>query len=292
MSKRMQLAYLIFSYRPNLYLGFKLVGQEDYFELDYIVDDVRRNGVNCSKTIVYAPTMEECSDIYFYFYEQLHEQLVVGDTRLVHTYFEMAGEETLKYIKEQFTSADSPIRVLIAEVDYEIDFNVDGVLRVVHWGGPKNAISYWKEVGYAGRAGEFCDCMWFYIPKILREVAYDWKFIAALRRMANLPTKNSNTITQSSQTKMTHTDEDCSEPAMLSDAMCALEVKEDPPCFRRYLVFNVLRSQGLKVSACIHVKDYQKCDRRNGYCKVYRCCAFCRERCECPEDDDSEEGEW
>ena len=188
--------------------------------------------------------MGTCADINRYFHKQLREKMTVSGTKIVQSYYAMAGERTLKYIQEDFGNANSHIRVLIATVAYGMGVNVHGVRRVVHWGGPKNAISYWQEVGRAGRDGEYCECLLFYIPGILRLVAYDEKLVAALRRMANLPTKavkgKKCGIARGSQTETTYTDAECSEAAKLSEAQCAMEVKENPPCFRQYLYRNFL----------------------------------------------------
>ena len=228
-----------------------MVGQRDYFELDEIVEELRDQGLRFPKTIIYVPTMDTGSSIYNYFYRKLRRSMIIDVTKLVMFYYAMAGEGTLAFIQEEFTGLDSGIRVLIATIAYGMRVDVKGVKRVVHWGGSKNALSYWQEVGRAGRDGSYCECTMFYIPAIMRLVKYDEKLHAALRNMANLPEKRlvgpPQTFSRASQTETSYPNKHSHKPEILSDAKCNAEPPSKLPCFRRYLLFSALWLRGMKI---------------------------------------------
>ena len=275
---------IFFRYRPNLYLGFKMVGATDYIELDYIVDDLKDQKFQAPKTIIYAPTMDTGSDLYMHFYEKLCDAMPETDADdLLQCYFAMAGDETLDYIRAEFAGPHSRIRVLIATIAYGMGVDVKCVRRVIHWGGSKNALTYWQEVGRAGRDGTYSECQLFYIPAILRLVSYDEQFIMELRKLANLPQKKQKgikgTCTRGSQTLNTYVDPLSCEQSLLSEAACEVEVSKSLPCFRHYLLFTALWLNGMQVPP--GREDNQQCQLNNGSCALYKCCSFCRERCVC-----------
>jgi hypothetical protein len=50
-------------------------------------------------------------------------------------------------ILEEFTKADSNIKVLISTVAFGMGVNITDIDIVVHWGLPTSPLSYWQEVG-------------------------------------------------------------------------------------------------------------------------------------------------
>jgi superfamily II DNA helicase RecQ len=56
-------------------------------------------------------------------------------------------------ILEEFTKADSNIKVLISTVAFGMGVNITDIDIVVHWGLPTSPLSYWQEVGRCSRDG-------------------------------------------------------------------------------------------------------------------------------------------
>jgi superfamily II DNA helicase RecQ len=56
-----------------------------------------------------------------------------------------------KRILEEFTKADSNIKVLISTVAFGMGVNITDI--DVYWGLPTSPLSYWQEVGRCSRGG-------------------------------------------------------------------------------------------------------------------------------------------
>ena len=56
-------------------------------------------------------------------------------------------------VLDSFRTEESTLRCLFATVAFGMGIQIPDIEVVVHWGLPKSVLSYWQEVGRAGRDG-------------------------------------------------------------------------------------------------------------------------------------------
>ena len=67
-------------------------------------------------------------------------------------------------IVERVTSNDPKLRVIITSIALGMGIDMKSVEVIYHWGCPDNVLSYWQEVGRAGRSGEQSHAVLFATP--------------------------------------------------------------------------------------------------------------------------------
>ena len=60
---------------------------------------------------------------------------------------------TSQKILDTFKNRDSQLRVLFSTIAFGMGIQIPDVTVVIHWGVPNSILSYWQEVGRAGRDG-------------------------------------------------------------------------------------------------------------------------------------------
>ena len=72
-------------------------------------------------------------------------------------------ERSKNQILKKFKFIHSNCRVIIATVAFSLGIDIPDIQYVLHW-GPSNLITYWQEVGRAGRDGRKSNAILF-VPK-------------------------------------------------------------------------------------------------------------------------------
>ena len=91
-----------------------------------------------------------------YLVTNLMEKSFVGDepstkNMKIEMFHANTDTESKKRILEEFSKADSNIKVLISTVAFGIGVNITDI--DVYWGLPTSPLSYWQEVGRCSRDG-------------------------------------------------------------------------------------------------------------------------------------------
>ena len=73
--------------------------------------------------------------------------------RRVEMFTGSSTEKDKDRLVKDFRSPSGVIRVMVTTVAFGMGVNIPDVTAVIHWGAPKSFISYWQEVGRAGRNG-------------------------------------------------------------------------------------------------------------------------------------------
>lgn len=71
------------------------------------------------------------------------------------------SEELQQSIMAEFRKLDSAIRVVVSTVAFGIGVEVSNIRQVVHWGRLSSLMTYWQEVGRAGRDGAAARAVWY-----------------------------------------------------------------------------------------------------------------------------------
>jgi len=71
------------------------------------------------------------------------------------------SDDLQRHIMSEFKKADSTIRVVISTVAFGIGVEIADIRQVVHWGRLSSLMTYWQEVGRAGRDGASSRAVWY-----------------------------------------------------------------------------------------------------------------------------------
>jgi ATP-dependent DNA helicase RecQ len=74
-------------------------------------------------------------------------------------------QDSSEWILDDFTSTNSTIRCLFSTVAFDMGIQITDVRIVIHWWLLKTVLSYWQEIGRAGRDGEQFICNVLYLWK-------------------------------------------------------------------------------------------------------------------------------
>lgn len=89
--------------------------------------------------------------LYVHFKDALRERGTPDG--LIDMYHRSIDDESKKRILESFKKPDSCIRCLFATIAFGMGIQIKDIRIVVHRGAAKSCLSYWQEIGRAGRDG-------------------------------------------------------------------------------------------------------------------------------------------
>jgi len=75
------------------------------------------------------------------------------EARRVEMFTGSSTDDDKTRLVEAFKSPTGNVRVMVTTVAFGMGVNIPDVDTVVHWGAPRSFLSYWQEVGRAGRSG-------------------------------------------------------------------------------------------------------------------------------------------
>ena len=247
-------------------------------ELQWLADGLREKKMSMPKTIVYSPFHTSVTDVFNFLMTELKlDAYVDGEKlfskRMVGMYYAGSGEKTKEYTQTQFVKSDSVIRVLVCTVAYGMGVNIPDIHNVIHWGCSTNALSYWQEVGRAGRDGSRVEAVMYVVPDLFHAKVQDTAFVAKVKEFGGLSTKERTT---KGKTKAVQTEAACS---CFTDSTVVVRADEEveTKCFRRFILEQLVLA-GMKGLDALNDKD---CTGMTSDCPLHWCCSFCRERCTC-----------
>ena len=137
------------------------------------IDDLKRNGTNSSRLIIYCQTIKVVSRIYGVFKSELGSVIYAtpGDIKssMVEMYHSRIDELNQEKILSDFAKSDGQIRILIATIAYGMGINCQGVKAIIHYGPLRNIEAYHQESGRAGRdTPDLCTAVILYSNVMLK----------------------------------------------------------------------------------------------------------------------------
>lgn len=134
-------------------------------DLAWIVSGLRAMGQQFPKTVIYGRSINCITELYAWLLGCLQDDVFVdsdnGKQRMVAVYHAHLSEELQQSIMTEFRKLDSAIRVVISTVAFGIGVEVPNIRQVVHWGRLSSLMTYWQEVGRAGRGGAAARAVWY-----------------------------------------------------------------------------------------------------------------------------------
>ena len=154
--------------RANIYLELarrsSLLPDRD---LAWIVAGLRAEKQHFNKTIIYARSINSVTELYAWLLGCLEEDVYVRPTvssdkqSMVAMYHAHLSEDRQKMTVDEFRKPDSAIRVVISTIAFGMGVEVPDIRQIVHWGKVSSLMSYWQEVGRAGRDGAASRAVWY-----------------------------------------------------------------------------------------------------------------------------------
>ena len=131
-----------------------------------ICEDIKKNGREATRTIIYCQTIFQCSLLYKSLSETLGNDFYEGNgchpqKRRVDMLHSQTPFSVKEHVMEQFGDLAGHLRVLIATIAYGMGVNCKSVTRVIHFGPSKTIEAYIQESGRGGRDGEKCSAILF-----------------------------------------------------------------------------------------------------------------------------------
>ena len=120
---------------------------DDMFQ--WLVKELREEGVNASKTIIYCQSRKVVTEIYESFITQLPQSF----RKHVNMFHATTPNDVQENIIANFSGPDGELRVLIATIAYGMGVDVRGVNRAVICGQPSDLDDYVQMSGRIGRDG-------------------------------------------------------------------------------------------------------------------------------------------
>ena len=153
--------------RPNIFL--EVVHKKSYdFEEDlmWVVEGVKNEKEKYPKTLIFAQSVSQVSDIYEFMRATLGKNAYSAEggdyhNRLLSMYHGQIAEALQKYTLDVFRKEDSVLRVLICTIAFGMGVEIPDVRQVVHWGKSRSLLCHWQEIGRCGRDGEPAKAIWF-----------------------------------------------------------------------------------------------------------------------------------
>ena len=247
-------------------------------ELQWLTDELREKKLAMPKTLVYSPFHTSVTEVFNFLMTQLKLDAYINkqklfSKRMVGVYYAGIGDNTKEYIQKQFVKGDSSIRVLVCTVAYGMGVNIPDIHNVIHWGCSTNALSYWQEVGRAGRDGSKVNALMYVVPDLFHAKVQDADFVKKVKDFGGLESKDR---ASKGKNKAVQTEAACScfeDSTPNDDSEETVETK----CFRRFILEQLVLA-GMKGLDVLGSKD---CTGTMSDCPLHWCCSFCRERCEC-----------
>ena len=229
--------------RPNIFLDFR-PRETQPAALNWLIDDIRTNGLNTPKTLIYCPSITKVSKLHEWIMGSLGEKAWCDpkrrsfETRLVAQFHKSVGAEMEELVLTYFTKKECNIRVLVCTVAFGMGVNIPDIAMVVHWGLSESLQNYWQEVGRCARG---TDQTGKAILFPIRLESNDRVFLEMVKGW-----------------------------------------KTEPKCMR-YDILSKYKMEGIDTSNLDSLKNRQPCNDNciECNCHLCRCCTFCKVTCQC-----------
>jgi len=134
-------------------------------DLAWLVSGLRAKRHNYPKTLVYGRSINCITELYAWFLGCLKQDafITVDDSPqcMVAVYHAHLSDERQQTTLTKFKKTDSTIRVVVSTVAFGIGVEIADIRQVVHWGRLSSLMTYWQEVGRAGRDGVAARAVWY-----------------------------------------------------------------------------------------------------------------------------------
>jgi len=135
---------------------------KNFSELQWLLDDVRQNGRDAKKTIIYCRNISSGASLFQHFFLELSESVKDLDTRHIAMFHRSTADLNKAHVLTEFPQPGSNLRIVFATIAFGMGVDIPDVNRVIHWGAPRGLEQFAQESGRAGRDGRDAMSIIFY----------------------------------------------------------------------------------------------------------------------------------
>ena len=148
--------------RPNIFIDVNNKCTSFETELAWLLDVVIDKHVDCPKTVIFVRAINTASDIFGWMMTRLKEKAYAEDgKRLVSMYHAHISADLQQLTLNEFRKTDSVLRVVVSTVAFGMGVEIPDIRLIIHWGKVSSLMTYWQEVGRAGRDGKAARAIWY-----------------------------------------------------------------------------------------------------------------------------------
>ena len=154
--------------RPNIFLGIVHQNSDDFEnDLLWVLEGIKAQQDKYPKTLIFGQTISIVSDIYEYFRCSLGDQSFFNKdktdpkNRMISMYHGQISHNLQQFTLEYFKQHNTYLRILICTVAFGMGVEIPDIKQIIHWGRSKSILSFWQEIGRAGRNGDKCFTTWY-----------------------------------------------------------------------------------------------------------------------------------
>ena len=169
--------------KPNITYAVEYISNDadlqDYFA--WLVDNLKKQGKQCNRTIIYCQTIKQCSVVYATLKSMLGPNMYTsncsGDKSLamLEMLHSCTPNDNKEAVLRSFRDENGEIRILVATITFGMGVDCKGVRTTLHFGPSKNVEAFIQECGRAGRDGKHCFSYIIYKGLMLNHVEKDIK---------------------------------------------------------------------------------------------------------------------
>ncbi len=153
--------------RPNIFID--VIKKPNYRiseDLKWIVDGIIEHGENFPKTIIFAHSKKTVNDIHAFLKRSLGNKMYKDevpdhDNRLISKYHGKVSEKLQTWTLDNLTNPESPLCGLVTTVAFGMGVNIRDIRTVIQYGKCPNMLTFWQQMGRAGRDGEPSRAIWY-----------------------------------------------------------------------------------------------------------------------------------
>lgn len=199
----------------------------------------------------------------------------ISSKRFIAKFHAEVGEITKQLLLTKFRQPNGMVRVMMATSAFGMGVNIQDIHTVVHWGLPRNYVSYWQEIGRAGRNGLPAEA-YLYVGQPNWAQYASLKLSTDFKSLLGLPTALSSNTPHSKGTQtptpLPRIKQQEGEPKAEPDQ----ETLHRPVnCLRQMILINLIL-EGMRNTAWVH--EDRRCTESD--C-LQNCCILCRINCNC-----------
>ena len=146
--------------RKNILYIFHYIDKDQSMEKVFrpIIEEVKQNKENTTKTLIFCQTRKQCFLLYRIFKVNLDENMYCDDEltperRFVDMFHAGTPESVKTHVVNEMGNAYSHLRVLICTSAFGMGINCQGLYRSIHFGPPDTIETLIQETGRVGRDG-------------------------------------------------------------------------------------------------------------------------------------------
>ena len=151
--------------KPNVscVVGYVHHDQNLCNQFEWLVEEIKKNGLSAERTIIFCQTIQQCSHIFATLKSMIRDTIYdekLGDNRnvLLEVLHSCSPLPTKRHFSNHFKT-QWVIKILVATIALGIGVDCRAVRQTIHFGPSKNLEAFIQESGRDGKPSVSCLCV-------------------------------------------------------------------------------------------------------------------------------------